>query len=156
MERIIPYVSKDEVRERIKNLLYSKGYSKNEIRENFTFEVNNSFVLIDLLVLKSNKILILCESPSETITLAARLSVLISKLLNPPSRIAIATNWMESEVTDMLNGRKWYRLEIPTKEEVEKMDNPRFELSEGEKEKIKGLILRLYSMKCGRCELFDQ
>jgi hypothetical protein len=156
MERIIPYVSKDEVRERIKNLLYSKGYSKNEIRENFTFEVNNSFVLIDLLVLKSNKILILCESPSETITLAARLSVLISKLLNPPSRIAIATNWMESEVTDMLNGRKWYRLEIPTKEEVEKMDNPRFELSEGEKEKIKGLILRLYSMKFGRCELFDQ
>jgi hypothetical protein len=154
MKKIIPYVSKEEVRERVKNFLYSRGYPESEIQEDIAFEVKDSSVLIDLLVLKSNKILILCESPSETITLAARLSVLVSKLLNPAPRIAVATNWTESEVTDILNGRKWYRLEVPPKKEVESMENPKFEFGKEEREKIERLIINLYWMRCRRCETF--
>ena len=154
-ERIIPYISKEEVKGKLKNLLTSKGYPGNEITEDIVFDLGEDYgiVLIDLLVKIQgfNKILILCDSPSETITLTARLAVLISKLLHPSPRIAIATNWMETEATDLLTNRKWYSLEIPSREEMEKIENPSFEFSDEQKEKMKRVISGLYSMKCRKC-----
>ncbi len=151
-EKIIPYITKDEVKQKIRNLLKAKGYSEGEIQEDVVLEVADSAIVIDFIVKPgTNKILILCDSPSETITITARLSVLISKVLDPPPRLAIATNWMESEITDLLNGKKWFSLKIPSKEETTSMQNPKFEFSEENREKIEKLISGLYSMKCTKC-----
>jgi|Deesub1362A_J573_1020465.scaffolds.fasta_scaffold16441_2 hypothetical protein len=163
-EGIMPYITKEEVKAKVKELLRSKGYLDDDIRENVIIELDEDVIVsIDVLVKLSpesgsdskmgevNRILILCDSPSETITLATRLAVLISKLLDPPPRMAIATNWMESEVVDLLTNRKWYSLEIPTREEMKEMRNPVFDFSEDHKEKIKKVVSGLYSMRCTKC-----
>ncbi len=151
-KRIIPYIDKAEVKEKVKKFLLSKGYSEDEIFEDVVLELKDTLVLIDLLVKLrgKNKILILCDSPSETLTLTARLSTLLSKLLEPPARISVATNWMESEVTDLLTGRTRYSLDyIPSRQEIKEMQNPSFDRSKDEK--IRKVVSGLYSMKCRKC-----
>ncbi|RLI82656.1 hypothetical protein DRP07_04790 [Archaeoglobales archaeon] len=153
-KRIIPYIDKAQVKERVKKFLLSRGYSENEIFEDVVLDLKDTPVLIDLLVKleDENKILILCDSPSETLTLTARLSTLIAKLLEPPARISVATNWMESEITDLLTGRTRYSLDcIPSKQEIKEMQNPSFDRSKDEK--IKKVVSGLYSMKCRKCGL---
>jgi hypothetical protein len=151
-DKVTPYVDKAEVKEKVKKFLLSKGYSENEVFEDVVLELRDTLVLIDLLVKveDKNKILILCDSPSETLTLTSRLSTLISKILDPPARISVATNWMESEVTDLLTGRTLYALEaIPPRNEIKEMQNPYFDRKNDEK--IKKVISGLYSMKCRKC-----
>ncbi len=151
-KRIIPYIDKAEVKEKVKKFLLSKGYSEDEIFEDVVLDLKDTLVLIDLLVKLrgKNKILILCDSPSEILTLTARLSTLLSKLLEPPARISVATNWMESEVTDLLTGRTRYSLDyIPSRQEIKEMQNPSFDRSKDEK--IRKVVSGLYSMKCRKC-----
>jgi len=155
---ITPYIDKKEILVRIKKfLIEKKGYHEKDITENYLLDDGKITALIDLLISIDgmNKILILCETPDQHISLSVRIATLMSKLLKPHPRIAVVTNWRETEVIDVADEKSiGFSLErIPPREEIKGMKNPEFNFTLEREERLKKVFSGLYSLKCQKCGL---
>jgi|GEM_PF-1151154 hypothetical protein len=153
--RIKPYVSANEVKKKvIEYLITEKGYLREDLTEDVVVEVDSIPIVIDVLVSVGgrNRILLMCESPSENLSLTSRLSSLVSKILDDPPPIAVATNYDDAEIVEIATGRMSFGIEkIPDRDVVGNLESPKISDRDDKIEKIKGLIKGLQSIKACKC-----
>jgi hypothetical protein len=151
-KRVKPFIDSLEVRRRVRDFLISKkGYRADDIVENVLVEVNDIAIPIDILITidGKNRVIVLCESPSENLSLTSRIANLIAKIMDGPPAIAVATNLDNTEIMDLSRKKTSFGLDkFPSREEAEKLV---FSPDINRKDEVKKLIESLYSLKACKC-----
>ncbi|AGK61004.1 hypothetical protein Asulf_01000 [Archaeoglobus sulfaticallidus PM70-1] len=153
MYSIVPYIDRNEIREGVVEFLIAKGYSKSEIQDDY-IEIDSQTIWIDIVVRVEgkNKIVILCESSADNLTISSRIAEIIAKLISPPPAVVAVTNLIDSEVRFLESGRTSYSLDsIPSRDEIFSLKSPEFSFDKKKIEKMKKVLLGLYQMRLCKC-----